>query len=218
MAGEKPGLVAAPVKRQARFIDLTSFEHEPSDGFTVVRSFRLGLGGFVVVAAIAQLVVLELEEQSGVTGEPVGLMVGDLDRFKDVNDSLGHAAGDVVLKEVAYLLRKRLRAFDLAYRIGGEEFLVLLPGASVEESQVMAEQLREATEEDRLGHAPDLTISFGVSGSTRGTTFDYQDAFRAADAALYEAKAAGRNRVCIQSVSTAPEGTPAESAVAIAAG
>ncbi len=160
----------------------------------------------------------ELEEQSGITGEPVGLMVGDLDKFKGINDSLGHAAGDAVLQEVAYLLRKRLRAFDLAYRIGGEEFLVLLPGASVKESQVVAEQLREATEEDRLGHAPDLTISFGVSGSTRGTTFDYQDAFRAADAALYEAKDAGRNRVCIQSVSTAPEETPVESAVAIAAG
>ena len=72
--------------------------------------------------------VAELEQQSLVSGEPVGLVVGDLDRFKEVNDSCGHATGDAVLKEVAYAMRKELRAFDLAYRLGGEEFLVVLPG------------------------------------------------------------------------------------------
>jgi diguanylate cyclase (GGDEF)-like protein len=138
----------------------------------------------------------ELQEQSRITGQPVGLIIGDLDRFKLINDSLGHEAGDSVLKEVAYLLRKRLRAFDLAYRIGGEEFLVLLPGASIEEARQMAEDLRDAVEEDQLGVAPDLTMSFGVSASANGTRFDYQEAFRAADAALYEAKGDGRNVVC----------------------
>ena len=70
----------------------------------------------------------ELAEQSAVTGEPVGMIVADLDHFKQINDSLGHAMGDAVLRHVAYVIRKQLRAFDLAYRIGGEEFLVLLPG------------------------------------------------------------------------------------------
>jgi diguanylate cyclase (GGDEF)-like protein len=143
----------------------------------------------------------ELQEQSRITGEPVAVIVGDLDRFKEVNDSLGHEAGDSVLKEVAYLLRKRLRAFDLAYRIGGEEFLILLPGASAEEACEMARELCEAVEDDDLGLAPGLTMSFGVSASSNGSAFDYQEAFRAADAALYEAKGNGRNRVCTQ---TAP--------------
>ena len=61
------------------------------------------------------------------------MIVADVDRFKQVNDSLGHAMGDAVLRHVAYVIRKQLRAFDLAYRIGGEEFLILLPGAETDE-------------------------------------------------------------------------------------
>ena len=74
----------------------------------------------------------ELAQQSRVSGQPVGMIMGDLDHFKEVNDSQGHASGDAVLKDVAYLMRKRLRAFDLAYRVGGEEFLILLPGADAQ--------------------------------------------------------------------------------------
>src|SRR3954453_11322311 len=82
---------------------------------------------------------VELKEQSALTGEPVGLILGDLDRFKSINDTLGHATGDAVLKETAYVLRKGLRAFDLTYRIGGEEFLVLLPGADIHQAAQLAE-------------------------------------------------------------------------------
>ena len=71
----------------------------------------------------------ELEQQSRLTGDPVAVIIGDLDRFKEVNDTRGHAVGDAVLRDVAYTIRKRLRAFDFAYRIGGEEFLILVPGA-----------------------------------------------------------------------------------------
>jgi len=138
----------------------------------------------------------ELAQQSAVTGEPVGMILGDLDRFKDVNDSQGHAAGDAALTDVAYLLRKRLRAFDLAYRIGGEEFLVLLPGADTRECARIAEDLRQAVAADTAGDGSSLTISFGVSASARGGGFDYQKVFAAADDALYEAKSEGRNRVC----------------------
>jgi diguanylate cyclase (GGDEF)-like protein len=140
--------------------------------------------------------VSELAQQSEVTGEPVGMILGDLDRFKDVNDSQGHAAGDAALTDVAYLLRKRLRAFDLAYRIGGEEFLVLLPGADTAECARIAEDLRRSVAADTLGDGSSLTISFGVSASARGAGFDYDRVFAAADEALYEAKSEGRNKVC----------------------
>jgi diguanylate cyclase (GGDEF)-like protein len=140
--------------------------------------------------------VAELAQQSELTGEPVGMILGDLDRFKDVNDSQGHAAGDAALTDVAYLLRKRLRAFDLAYRVGGEEFLILLPGADSRECARIAEELRGAVAADTVGDGTSLTISFGVAASARGAGFDYQRVFAAADEALYEAKSDGRNRVC----------------------
>jgi diguanylate cyclase (GGDEF)-like protein len=141
--------------------------------------------------------VAELAQQSEVTGEPVGMILGDLDRFKDVNDSHGHAAGDAALTDVAYLVCKRLRrAFDLAYRVGGEEFLILLPGADTRECAAIAEDLRRAVAADTVGDGTTLTISFGVSASARGAGFDYARVFAAADEALYEAKSGGRNRVC----------------------
>jgi len=136
----------------------------------------------------------ELAQQSQITGEPVGLIVGDLDHFKSINDVNGHAAGDAVLKEVAYTLRKQLRAFDLAYRLGGEEFLILLPGSDRENSADLADQLREAISVERLGAVP-VTMSFGVAASTRGETFDYEALFAHADAALYQAKQGGRDQV-----------------------
>jgi diguanylate cyclase (GGDEF)-like protein len=140
--------------------------------------------------------VIELTQQSEVTGQPVGMILGDLDRFKEVNDSEGHAAGDAALTDVAYLLRKQLRAFDLAYRIGGEEFLILLPGADTRECATIAEDLRQAIADGTVGDGTRLTISFGVSASASGAGFDYDHVFAAADEALYEAKSRGRNRVC----------------------
>jgi diguanylate cyclase (GGDEF)-like protein len=139
--------------------------------------------------------VSELAQQSEITGEPVGVILGDLDQFKAVNDSQGHAAGDAALTDVAYLLRKRLRAFDLAYRIGGEEFLILLPGADTRECARIAEDLRQTVAADSVGDGTRLTMSFGVSASGRGGGFDYDRVFAAADEALYEAKSDGRNAV-----------------------
>ncbi len=139
---------------------------------------------------------VELAHQSKRTGQPVGLIVGDLDHFKQINDNFGHATGDAVLQDVAYLLRKQLRAFDLAYRIGGEEFLVLLPGANREQAQTMAERLRHGVQADTVGGGIRVTMSFGVSASMREDAFDYQQICEEADAALYEAKRLGRNRVC----------------------
>ena len=137
--------------------------------------------------------VQELSEQAAVTGEPIGLIVGDLDHFKAVNDTHGHAVGDAVLVDVAYAIRKELRAFDLAYRLGGEEFLVVLPGATAAESKSVAERLREAVARNPSGGL-DVTMSFGVA-SSGGGAFSYETTFAAADAALYRAKQDGRNRV-----------------------
>jgi diguanylate cyclase (GGDEF)-like protein len=152
--------------------------------------------------------VSELAQQSEVTGEPVGMILGDLDQFKEINDSRGHAAGDAALTDVAYLLRKRLRAFDLAYRIGGEEFLILVPGADTAECARIAEDLRRAVATDTLGEGSSLTISFGVSASARGAGFDYDRVFAAADEALYEAKSEGRNMVCERPPVVFSEATP----------
>ena len=99
----------------------------------------------------------ELTQQASLTGEPVGVIIGDLDHFKNINDTRGHAVGDVVLREVAYLLRKQLRAFDLAYRLGGEEFLVLLPGAELEAAAELAGRLHDTVAEHAVAGGVSVT-------------------------------------------------------------
>jgi diguanylate cyclase (GGDEF)-like protein len=138
----------------------------------------------------------EILQRSHITGEPVGLIVGDLDKFKGVNDTHGHAVGDAVLKDVAYVLRKELRAFDLAYRLGGEEFLILLPGSDRETAFQLAERLRGAVTTGTVGGL-EVTMSFGVAATLQGEAFDYEPLFAKADGALYAAKQEGRNRVCL---------------------
>lgn len=135
----------------------------------------------------------ELEGQAGLTGSPVAVVAVDLDGFKQVNDRLGHDAGDAVLREVAYAMRKGLRGFDLLYRVGGDEFLVLLPGGEAEDATRIAEELRAAVEE-LDGDCADVTLSLGIA-SARGTDVDVRRLRAEADRALYTAKSAGRNRV-----------------------
>jgi diguanylate cyclase (GGDEF)-like protein len=137
--------------------------------------------------------VAELAQQAAILREPVALVVGDLDNFKAINDGHGHAAGDVVLKDVAYRMRKALRAYDLAYRLGGEEFLIVLPGADAAHGMEVAEALRSAIADDPIAGLL-VTISFGVSASDPGT-FEYDEVFAQADLALYRSKQEGRNRV-----------------------
>jgi diguanylate cyclase (GGDEF)-like protein len=137
----------------------------------------------------------ELAQQALISGDPVGMIVCDVDHFKEINDTHGHPVGDAVLKDVAYLLRKQLRAFDLAYRLGGEEFLILLPGSELERAVELAERLRERVAAEPLTGGASVTMSFGVSGSGRGEPFDYHRVFAEADAALYRAKQSGRDAV-----------------------
>jgi diguanylate cyclase (GGDEF)-like protein len=135
----------------------------------------------------------ELAQQAAILREPVALIVGDLDNFKAINDGHGHAAGDAVLKDVAYRMRKSLRAYDLAYRLGGEEFLIVLPGADGAQAAEVAEALRSAIADDPIAGLL-VTISFGVSASDPGE-FEYDHIFAEADLALYRSKQEGRNRV-----------------------
>jgi diguanylate cyclase (GGDEF)-like protein len=141
----------------------------------------------------------ELAQQAAYTGEPVGAILGDIDHFKDVNDTFGHVAGDGVLRDLSAVLRDNLRAFDLAYRVGGEEFLVLLPGADLAQAAEVGENLRRAVETAPLGDGRQVTMSFGIAASRPGEGFDYDAVFAAADTALYVAKRSGRNRVCADS-------------------
>jgi diguanylate cyclase (GGDEF)-like protein len=135
----------------------------------------------------------EVAEQARLTARPVALVLFDLDRFKNLNDAYGHARGDAVLKEVAYTLRKELRTFELLYRIGGEELLLVLPGADLGAACHVAETARGAIEAAQPGGLP-VTASFGVCSST-GPGVEFDEMFQAADMALYEAKRTGRNRV-----------------------
>lgn len=135
----------------------------------------------------------ELVQQAAVTDSGVCLIVFDLDHFKAINDRHGHAQGDVVLRGVANALRVQLRRFELAYRLGGEEFVVLLPGADLADATGVAERLRAAIEAARPGDIT-VTASFGVAEG-HGATCAFEDLFADADGALYRAKFEGRNCV-----------------------
>ncbi|HET7590389.1 MAG TPA: GGDEF domain-containing protein [Solirubrobacterales bacterium] len=121
----------------------------------------------------------------------------DLDHFKGVNDRFGHAAGDAVLQDVAYAMRAALRAGDSIYRVGGEEILVMLPGAGHADAMQIAERLRAEVKERRpVGVA--VSVSIGVAVAEQGPV-DTDEMLARADAALYAAKAEGRDRVSIDS-------------------
>jgi len=123
------------------------------------------------------------------------LLLCDLDHFKRINDQLGHAAGDAVLQDVAYTMRSALRAGDSIYRVGGEEILVVLPGAGEADAMEIAERLRRTVRERRpVGVA--VTISVGVAVSRPGP-LDTDELVGLADTALYSAKAGGRDRVAV---------------------
>jgi diguanylate cyclase (GGDEF)-like protein len=148
----------------------------------------------------------ELSHQARLTRQPVCLLLCDVDNFKAINDAHGHDGGDAVLCDIAYELRKRLHSFELVYRLGGEEFLVVLPGVGSDVGREVAERLRTAIERVRPARAA-ITISIGVS-SARGEHVKYDALFKLADEALYEAKRAGRNRVIAAAATAAEPATP----------
>lgn len=140
------------------------------------------------------------------SGHPLCLMVCDLDHFKRVNDSLGHPAGDEVLRSVAAILRREVRErIDWVARFGGEEFAVVLPNTALAEATRIAERMRGAIEESTCAYAGRdirVTASFGVAQCRIDD--DGESLLARADAMLYRAKAAGRNRVIVSSAETLP--------------
>jgi diguanylate cyclase (GGDEF)-like protein len=129
--------------------------------------------------------------------EPLSLVILDLDNFKDINDAFGHAVGDRVLKEIARRIDNAVREGDTAFRIGGEEFLVLLPGASLDRAREVAERLREALVDEPVDHPEEaIPVSASVGVVTfEGGSDDWERLLMRADEALYRAKDLGRNRV-----------------------
>jgi diguanylate cyclase (GGDEF)-like protein len=126
-------------------------------------------------------------------GRSHAFLLCDLDHFKQVNDQFGHAAGDAVLQDVAYTMRATLRAGDSIYRVGGEEILVMLPGAGHEDALEIAERLRVAVRE-RRPVGVQVSISIGAAVAAPGLV-NCEDMLARADAALYAAKAKGRDLV-----------------------
>ena len=124
------------------------------------------------------------------------LAMVDLDGFKAINDEHGHDIGDAILREVAYQVRKDLRAFELVYRVGGEEFLIVLPGMSENQAIDTAERLRETISNVRVAGDVGVTASLGISSGT-GARIDLEPLYREADEALYTAKRDGRDRTAV---------------------
>jgi diguanylate cyclase (GGDEF)-like protein len=144
------------------------------------------------------------------TGDALAVVVLDIDRFKQVNDTHGHAAGDLVLAEVAGRAARALRAGDLLARIGGEELAALLPGATLSAAAEVAERIRRAVAHGAIavdGGALGVTVSLGCAALSA----EEQDAaalLARADARLYEAKRAGRNRVIWAPAPVEPRSPP----------
>jgi diguanylate cyclase (GGDEF)-like protein len=141
-----------------------------------------------------------LAELDGQPCDPAGgnshaFLLCDLDHFKQVNDRYGHATGDAVLQDVAYTMRATLRAGDSIFRVGGEEILVILPGAGHEDACEIAERLCDAVRERRPSGV-DVSLSIGVAVAEPDTV-DTDDLLARADASLYAAKANGRDRIFV---------------------
>jgi diguanylate cyclase (GGDEF)-like protein len=131
---------------------------------------------------------------------PLGVIMFDLDHFKKFNDTFGHAAGDIVLREIGAFLHTRVRVEDIACRYGGEEFVVILPDASLEDTLKRAEQLRVGIKglnvryHDQALGAVAVSLGVAVLPEHGSTT---EAILKAADAALYRAKREGRDRVVV---------------------
>ena len=131
-------------------------------------------------------------------GRPLGVLMIDVDRFKAVNDTFGHAAGDLVIKAVAEVLQKHKRSSDISGRFGGEEFVLLLPEANPDSALAAGERFRKlvaAHHIDAGGQQISITVSIGTSVA-RADVAGLEQMLKEADIALYEAKRSGRNRVC----------------------
>jgi diguanylate cyclase (GGDEF)-like protein len=138
-----------------------------------------------------------LFDRNAVDNKPVSLLVFDLDRFKGINDTFGHLIGDQILRIFADALSWALRPADIAARIGGEEFVIVLSGCSIQAALAIADRIRGAFQDNALfvdGHRVGATVSVGVASSF-GKSLSLVSILASADSALYRAKGSGRNRI-----------------------
>jgi diguanylate cyclase (GGDEF)-like protein len=137
------------------------------------------------------------EAMLAMAGTRLAAVLLDLDHFKSFNDRNGHLAGDEALSRVGGILRQAVRREDLVFRYGGEEFLILLPGSDRDLAARLAERVRNAVQEDPHVGPWGLTVSLGVAVADRFSASNPLGLLRRADAALYQAKRTGRNRVVV---------------------
>jgi len=151
------------------------------------------LTGLMNRGTLNEMLPLELARAQR-QNQPLTLVLGDVDHFKAINDTFGHVVGDRVLTAVGKLLSAQVRPYDLAARFGGEEFVLLFPGAACMEGVQIADRLRTKIGSLQIPGGPErMTISFGVATWVKGESTETLVA--RADAALYRAKHAGRDRV-----------------------
>ncbi len=142
--------------------------------------------------------LMEYEAERSVRqARTIGVALLDLDKFKNINDTLGHGTGDLVLKQAAEVLAQTVRKGDLLARWGGEEFLAIFPETDLEGTLAVAEKLRLAVQTASwpVADNPGVTVSIGVA--LKEPSVSWESALKEADAALYRAKESGRNQVCV---------------------
>jgi diguanylate cyclase (GGDEF)-like protein len=128
--------------------------------------------------------------------KPFGVLMLDLDHFKRINDAHGHARGDLVLKQTTHAMQSTLRAGDIVGRFGGEEFVVLLPGADLKQAMGAAERCRAAVAKMEIPDAPYLSVTASVGvAAFPDHGEDLDELLKASDSAMYTAKGNGRNRI-----------------------
>ena len=155
-----------------------------TDGLTQINNHR----------AFREQLTLEMMRSTRYS-HPLALIMIDVDHFKAFNDTFGHPAGDVVLKDVAAVLKLAARGTDFAARYGGEEFAIILPDTDTIGASIIAERIRAGIQDSAWALRP-VTVSLGVASFSPDLT-DASDFVARADRALYSAKTQGRNRVCI---------------------
>lgn len=158
-----------------------------------------GLTGLLNRKAYYEITLSEVHRCKRYGGK-LSLIMLDIDYFKNINDTYGHAAGDQVLLEIVGVLRSIIREYDYAFRLGGEEFMIVLPETDVKHATHLAERIRIAIENMRvlfLSHKILVTVSLGIT-EYRAGELDIKEAENRADEALYSAKETGRNQIAIK--------------------
>lgn len=189
-----PGDPLSTIRHLASFIEMTSKELEESYRKMAYIATHDGLTNILNRGTIEKILADSLAALSD--DQPLNAIMIDVDHFKGINDSYGHIIGDRVLTAISHILASRLRSNDYVGRWGGDEFVILLPGVSLEDARKIAERLRLAIcEADILPDKARVTASFGVAKALPGENIDLF--YQRMDKALYMAKNEGKNKVTI---------------------